>query len=224
MPKQKKDKLLYTPIRKDSYGYIYDHVIIKFDYDVFYDDNNNSTITNGRITEIDKLCLYKSISGRNSIKSIKDYCLDRFINKKFNKDVVSFVTKSGYYGDEGNYEVAISFSEELNCLIDRLNNIDENETKLIEESLILEYGYILPELCGRSWIFRDNILLKEIHPAAGMRHVDYNIVNQYKNQYIKENYNLTCLCLHQRLIDGYHRYSAANQLMLKSINAIDVDY
>jgi hypothetical protein len=214
MAKPKKNKLSYIPIEKNGYGYgqgqyRYGFMVVKYDYEL------------RKITEINKLELYNDICRKKTIDNIKDYCLDRFIAKTLNDKVVHFITKSGYYGEECDFIVDNEFSESLNQFIDRLNNINEDETKLIEEVLILEYGYILPELKDKTWIFFNNIPLIQINPAAGMKHVDFNIVNQYKKQYTEDKYTLTCLCDNRRLIDGYHRFAASNQLKLDKIAVIE---
>ena len=216
-------KVNYNKIIKHSYRdeWEYGYSIVKYDYSSVSGTNDYSSIVNGRITEINHLVLYENICKKYSIDNIRDYCLDRFIKKSLNTDVVSFVVSSGYYGDEAGYKISDSFTEQLNLMIDRINNIDEDESLLIEDILILEYGYILPELKNRKWSFHKNIELDRIHPAAGMRHVQMNIVNEYKKQYEVDKYNLVCLCSGAlRLIDGYHRYSAANQLKLKTIDVV----
>ncbi len=217
MATKKKTKLSYESITNYGYG------IVKYDCHRSYNENGRCTIYNGSITEIDQLSLYKSITGKTTIDNIKDYCLDRFIRKLFVGDIVSFEVESGYYGDEPSYSIANSFTESLNDLINRLNNKETNESELIEEILILEYGYILPELKNRIWSFVKKPL-ELINPAAGMKHIQIDIVNRYKKEFAEEKYNLTCLCEYNfekyRLIDGCHRYSAANQLKLKEINII----
>jgi hypothetical protein len=235
--KAKKIKLPYTSIpfdqtnrfgfRYNGYDYGYTN-LAKYEYDSVYDrDNNYSSIVNGRITKIYPEVLYKLIAGHKKIKSINDYCLDRFIRKSFTHDIVSFKSKRGYYGDEADFSIDASFSESLNQFIDKLNSnngTNDIDTQLIEEVLVLEYGYILPELKNKIWMF-ENVLLNMVNPAAGMRHVTKSIVDEYKKQTIDDEYNLTCLCSNSgaeiyRLIDGYHRYAAAIQLGQIKINAI----
>lgn len=235
MASKKKIKQQYTeiPINNIKYNHslyrygIYDYGyadLVNHDSDSVYDSNNNKTIVNGRITAIKTYNLYKLITGRHSIKSINDYCLDRFIKKSFTKDAVIFITTSGYYGDEADFNISNDFSKNLNEFIQKLNS-QENNSKLIEEILILEYGYVLNELKNREWFF-EKISLNLINPAAGMKHVQKNVVDDYKQEVSDYKYNLTCLCqtLSQgkayRLIDGYHRFSTANQLYLEKIDAV----
>lgn len=204
--------------------YDYGYGVVEYDYDT-QGDGNDRVIT-GSITRINCNSLYENITKKSKIENINDYCLDRFIRKSFTKDVVSFVVRSGYYGGEADYKIADSFGEQLNNFIIQLNNnLDGKEnTNLIEQVLILEYGYILPELKNKIWSF-ETIKLNFINPAAGMKHVQKSIVDEYKNQTIDGKYNLTCVCqlndkLEYRLIDGYHRFAAANQLMLTKMDAI----
>lgn len=231
MATKKKVKLAYKEIMRLDNNHItinkydYGYNIVKLDYDSYYYDRNKSKITNGKITYIDCLNLYEKISGKLKIKNINDYCLDRFIAKSFNKDVVHFVIRDGYYGDEAQYSINDSFGDSLNEFIVKLNsNNGENDSSLIEEILILEYGYILPEIKNKSWRFA-NIDLDYINPAAGMKHVNKVIIDDYKDKVIDNKYNLTCVCQKNnindyRLIDGYHRFAATSQLNLSKIDAI----
>ncbi len=239
MAKSKKVKLDYSSIEKRSNNeFIFDYDVVKYTYaSISGGENNYNQIVNGKITEINHNSLYKQIVKKHSINNIRDYCLDRFIRVNFTNDVVFFVIKSGYYGDEAGFEINNEFIESLNGFINKLNLPDTNETELIEEILMSEYGYILPELKNRNWEFTSDVKLDNINPAAGMRHVNKNIVDGYKKEFKENKYTLTCLVENKqsitydmdsgrnynnslRLIDGYHRYSAANQLKLKTIDII----
>lgn len=179
---------------------------------------------NNKITEINPLSVYKSICRKEDLSSIKDYCLDRFIRKSFTEECISLASNCGYYGDETRVEIKNSFFENLNDFIDKLNNPDANESELIETTLMLEYGYILPELKNKKWEFLSDVDFDKINPAAGMKHVDKLIVDKYKKETSENGYNITCLCANQspwfRLIDGYHRYSAAHQLKFNTVDCV----
>lgn len=137
-------------------------------------------------------------------------------------DSIEFSTSCGYYGHEPGADLDIKVKDQVIEFVGKLNNPSYVENNLIEQVLILEYGFILDELKNKEWKF-ENIPMKDIIPAAGMRHVVKNIIDSYVEDSSSERgpYKLSCVCQKigdkYRLIDGYHRYSVAKQLNNKNI-------
>lgn len=175
-------------------------------------------ITSGEITVINYNSIYNQITGRSYISNVKNYCLNRFINRNITKDSYKFEISTGFYGDEPGAKLNSSVETEVNVFIDTLNgNISDDE--LIEMIFIDEYGFILDELKNKTWIFK-NLPIKNIIPSGGMRHTSKDIIEKYT----ENEWQLSCVCQKvgdkYRLIDGYHRYSAAFKLNKKKIITI----
>lgn len=145
--------------------------------------------------------IIKSNSYEIKINSIKKYCLDRCIRKLITESDVHLSAARGYYGEEVHVSVPEG-NKKLEDLVQYLNT--HTETECIEHSLILEYGFVLPEIKDKAWAL-GAIETNLIH-AQNYKHVSQEIVKQYlaKDNIvlgIKQNNAL-------RLIDGYHRYTA----------------
>lgn len=201
-----------------SYG------LCEWDYDSHTEPCNNyygciTHIDGGRIIKVHHENIYEGITLKNKINNIRDYCLNRFVRKNFTTDSFNFDIKSGYYGDEPGCSLNETTAEKLDLFIDLLNNKLINETTLVEMVLIDEYGFILDELKNKSWAYK-TLPIKDIMPTGGMRHVSKELIEKYS----ENEWQLSCVCQKIgdkfRLIDGYHRYSAALKLNKTKITTI----
>ena len=177
-----------------------------------------SQITNIKINSICYNYIYHDLAKHDVIKDIKDYCLDRALPRLITLDNVTGYGKSGYYGEEFAADLDPNVTDKVNKYLEFLENA--TDTAAIEDVLVKEYGYILDELKNKNW-FMEPVLIKNI--IAGdknhYRKLDPKAIEAYKHK----NYDSSCLCIKilrddtYRLIDGYHRFAAANQNNKKKI-------
>jgi len=198
-------------------------------YDNYY--GNITYIDKGWIEEVRYWDIYLGCNNSDKIESVRDYCLERFIRKTFNKDSFNFRAKSGYYGDEPAVEVVNDVFIKLKEFINTLNDDSVSDSFIVEDILKLEYKFILDELKNKSWKF--NIInTEDIIAGSIMRHTSDEVLEKYLNETkinicdpLEEySVNLGCICQKIgnkfRLIDGYHRYATAVKLKFPKIIAI----
>lgn len=188
--------------------------LAEYDYNSYYSGERYETrthITDGKITEVNYNSILWTITGSVKITNIKSYCLDRYIRRNINISSFEFDINQGYYGDEASCSLNDNDAKKINIFVDLLNDKSKKDNSLVELVLIEEYGFILDELKNKEWKF-NKVKLNDIIVPTAMRHVQKEIIDEY----VKVDKDLSCLCQKVgdkcRLIDGYHRYSAAKQL------------
>lgn len=216
--------------KTDSFG---SYGLCEYDYSSHTEPSGNyygciTHIDRGWITNVNHSYIYYSSKDKNVIENIRDYCLDRYIRRNLTKESFEFVIHGGYYGDEPGTRFNTNDAEKFDRFIDSLNDQSITDSSLIESVLTDEYGFILDELKNKTWHFSKQ-LLTDVIPAAGMRHTSKTIIENYIKESSdvspdSDSLDLTCLCQkiknQYRLIDGYHRYSAAKKLNQSKIITI----
>lgn len=189
-----------------------------------------SRIDGGTIKEIKYNAIYCAINNKGTIESVRDYCLERFLRLNILTKDVEFVVNSGYYGDEPSCSLDLKCKNKISDFIHDLNDQNIDDCIFVEQVLNDEYSFILEELKNKEWNY-SIVDVKSIIPAAGMRHTSKKIIEkyieevkwEYKHDDDERDYALKLSCLCQkvgdkyRLIDGYHRYSAALKIGMKQI-------
>lgn len=142
-------------------------------------------------------------------KEIDLYCIDRILRsyKIYNKDNWDISVIRGYYGEEiGDVLISQSLAVKIQHDIDKLFTLQSLNEK-INFILEIEYGYLLPELKGKSYEVveiskKDVVFGQEGH---------YKKIQTYDlDHYLDVNYSgIKGLVIESngkyRVIDGYHR-------------------
>lgn len=150
------------------------------------------------------------------------YCIQQ-ITYKSGIDVDSFevVVCGGYYGEElqnpiFNHKDKACLIENYKKLLTMINSADQ-----VKYILELEYGHILPALKKMNKVEIKNINPKEISLGNEDYHKKINLMNLKK---YKEYQGIYGVCIQNknnlRLIDGYHRVTAALQSKSDKIDVI----
>jgi len=205
---------LYEKISKFDFS---DHMLYDYDYEYNCEDNNCDGICRcGTIVnfQIESVVLNENFINKffrlynKDIKSdqyIFKYALDRIFEsyiKKYDYEIFRPNIIHSYYGEELQGVHLEDF--ELIELLIKIKNF--NHTKLIEQILITEYGYILDSLKDCHYekedLHFDDI---KILNHKYVQKLDQSLIDKYQDYWsfraiIDNNY---------RLIDGYHRTMAA---------------
>lgn len=145
--------------------------------------------------------------------SLRFYCLERMLSciLRQNPDCFEVRITNGYYGQETDgVDVNSSVLAQINTFIRKLNDPSYSTDKLVEETLIAEYGYLLPQLKDKHWQLLLPVRLECISPNnESYRGTSKSAIEQYQ-----KHPRLSCLCRRAKsdlflLVDGYHRYAAA---------------
>ena len=160
----------------------------------------------------------------NITKEVNLYTIDKIlrINSVYNSEVWNIKISKGYYGEEiESISIIKSLSDKIDDQLDTAFSIVDL-TKRIEYLLLLEYGYILPELKDCKYkiatINTDDIIF-------GSDYQYDKISKENLNYYNDVNYNLFRGIVipkadKYRLIDGYHRCYATKLKKIEIIKAI----
>lgn len=167
-----------------------------------------SRITSTRASEIN------TFEGKREIlKLIEDpedspltkYCIDRAVSAVLKRGVsLNIPIVGGYYGEE----IGRVTLNEMPDIIRAIEEVKDSESPL-EAALIIEYGYLLPSLAGKTWETR-TLKTKDVDaPNLDYQNkLDPVAIERYENWTLPRG-----VVLEQgdryRLVDGYHRYTAA---------------
>lgn len=163
----------------------------------------------------------KIVRANKLIRDFRFYCLDRFISclLRKNPDCFGVNVCRGYYGEETNgITMDIGVSGKINSFVTQLNKSKTvaHYRSLVEQVLKDEYGYLLPNVSKKTWKY-ECIHITNIKPGNdNYKSLNHKIVTQYTDEYARKNEYLSCLCRKVDdnnfvLVDGYHRYIAANK-------------
>jgi hypothetical protein len=169
-----------------------------------------SKITNARILDVDTLRLSKDI-GVYLDTEIDEYCVERILARSglHDRSAYDISIVSGYYGQEiGN----VTFRG--TSLVPEILNLlgEKDDLVKILKTLKYEYGYILPSLMNKTKVEIKEVAIASI--SAGQtdhyKRLDRDAIERYKEAkstlpqmvVVEDNGYF-------RLIDGYHRYAAA---------------
>ena len=150
--------------------------------------------------------------------SFEYYCLERTISclLRDNPDCFKISVHSGYYGQEtGAVNLDSNVVSAINKFVDNLKvKTKKQRNDMVELILTQEYGYVIPALKDKDWEYH-TVPLSNIFPGnENYRNTDRETVTQYSERLIEEG-NLSCLCKRVDdkyiLVDGYHRFAAANK-------------
>lgn len=146
------------------------------------------------------------------------YCIDRIINRYGLSDTSNWEPEvtGGYYGEEVD-GATFCDSEKLITSISELL-LKESDDEKIEFILEHEYGYILPDASNKNWRITQ-VHIGDIKANNEQHYVKLNKdkIDEYCN-IVKDDENyIIAICLPNeetgiyRIIDGYHRYTAAEK-------------
>lgn len=171
-----------------------------------------STIVNARVEDVPYAKLAEEIAPESLLLK---YCVERILRHfKSLRDPHYWDIKveGGYYGEElGEIRLNRDVADSISNLLMSLENATDNE--IVETSLQVEYGFVLPTLKNKTWTLErvslGNVDLGNKHHAANL---DEERVARYQ---VKEEQPIVGLLLHSddkyRVIDGYHRITAAKK-------------
>jgi hypothetical protein len=156
------------------------------------------------------------------------YALERMLRalQVYKPEHWRFTKVAGYYGEEvGEIKLVWEKAAEIEDEAAKICALPEREQ--IEHALVLEYGYLLDEIKGRDWKV-ETVPLK--HVVLGQREykegLDRDVVARYKH-YQRSLPHAICLAsdplsgpVEYRVIDGYHRITAANERGLVQLKII----
>lgn len=148
------------------------------------------------------------------------YCMDRiFRHANLMQESFEWVSENGYYGQELQ---GIYLTEDLERAM--RNHYDEliashTITDKINYVLTNEYGFLLPRIKGLNWYFMSVYVKDIIIPNVDYytKKLDKNLISYYKDWKLP-------ICLideNNKLIDGYHRYTANSNLEMMSVLKLD---
>lgn len=182
-------------------------VKISIDYDMFFQNLcDKKELTNKR----DK-------RGSIEISSIKEYVLHRLVNLLKPDDFKANIY-GGYYGEEID-SVTFNTSEHFfPHIFNLLNNYDYDDNKGIYLCLEQEYGYVLDKIKDKTWKMQ-MVDINEID-ADGYKKNSLETIQKYKESVIELTVMAEKINNKFKLIDGYHRFSAAKAIGLKKIKVI----
>jgi len=168
---------------------------------------------------VDNLARHLSRNHRNLSPMSKKtkYCIDRFLRAKkvYNPENWDIGISNGYYGEEIDGVHFHGGQKELNKELFKLLKMPFD--KQIEETLKLEYGFLLPELENQKWVVSE---ISKSYLKLGNERWAKKILtdNYYNNDNMPE---IKGLALKQgnyyRLMDGYHRILALEDQKIKII-------
>lgn len=177
---------------------------------------HHGTITNTRINSVDIDALIKDLLG-SSKEMIDAYCIDRIIRLSDIKETSSWrvLTHHGYYGEE-TCGVELS-STILNSVIDSLKEMNKgSDADKIKFCLKEEYGSVLEQLKPLSNVKSEDVKVQDIElfNDSYQRKLNKKYIDQYNNFDLPR-----AICVKAgkkyRVIDGYHRMTAAVNSNLK---------
>lgn len=156
------------------------------------------------------------------------YALERMLRalQVYQPENWQVTTSPGYYGEEiAQVTLAWEKAAEIEEQAAKICALPEREQ--IEQALVLEYGYLLDDLKGRDWKV-ETVALKDV--VLGQREyrqgLDRGAVARYKH-YQRSLPQAVCLAsdpltgpVEYRVIDGYHRITAANERHLDKVEIV----
>lgn len=195
---------------------------LHYNVDVTYDNGTDececgddycrcSTIVNTTVESIPYDRLAEEIAPESIL--IK-YCVERILRHfKPLREQSSWdiEVEGGYYGEElGEVKLNKDVAETLSNILLSLENATDNQA--IETALQVEYGFVLPTLKDKNWTLERvavaELELKNKHHAA-------NLDEEQVVSYRIDEKPVVGLVLHldnkYRVIDGYHRITAAKK-------------
>lgn len=183
-----------------------------------------SVITNTSVpVNVNNAYNLASLSAKNNKlhNDLRFYCLERMLSCLIRENPNCFEVGvcNGYYGQETT-GVTID-SGVVNLINNFIRDLNKGQSKihyrnLVESTLRAEYGYVLPAIEGKDWDI-SKVSVKDIKPSHdSYRGSNAGAIAQYADRYMSEsNGLLSCLCKKVNdtytLIDGYHRYAAAQR-------------
>jgi hypothetical protein len=216
--KPKTDNLVYIEDVNFHYG-----LDIKYDSQNMWRDSDYHSsdcyIVNARIEKFDPIEISRRICSENSIKGIDVYFVDRIINLgNFKKEDFDIEVVGGYYGDEiGSVKLDIT-AEKVVLINSQINHM--LALKTLKEKLFycldLEYNSLLPEL--ETLYYSEETIPKDQVKFYNERYMERRV--PVLDRYLKYPYVVALLIENgkdYRLIDGYHRFSAAQGKNIRAI-------
>jgi hypothetical protein len=193
-----------------KFKYINVNKIIEIIYNKYF-DNSILSKRDSKLSEI----LW------NISDEINFYTIDRICRFFKIWENIEVIKKPGYYGEEID-SVKIKNSHKLEELINIGLSINDLN-KRIEYLLVLEYGYLLPELEKRDWELseiniNDIIIRNEYH----LNKVLQKDLEHYSNINYNNIKGIIILTENNKwkLIDGYHRISQVNSGFIKVLKGV----
>jgi hypothetical protein len=213
------------------------HSGVDYDYESYYACANGSnccdhdycrcrTIQNARVKNIDPI-LFASVYTDKIEDEFLRYCIDRLVCSSGLLCASSWEVSvhGGYYGEEvdgatPDPSLEKSFKDSLIALTKSKNNYER-----LKLTLEAEYGHLIPALNKNNY----KVSIENVSPdLIKLGNDDYMRKIDKKNLIFYKEYNLPrAVCFHEgkhyRVIDGYHRTTAALQNKLETIKIISLE-
>lgn len=172
-----------------------------------------SRIVNAHVTKVDLPSVGERISVERKTKNEIDlYCIDRVLAayKIYDKDFWNIKICNGYYGQEiDSVKLDPTRANKIDAELDRILGL-KSTTEKIEALLTLEYGYVLDALFNCEYeikeIDKTDIKFQREHYTK----LDQSVIESYKKYDLPRGIVVAERDKY-RLIDGYHRVSAADE-------------
>ena len=175
-----------------------------------------SRIISTRVESVDLASIMNSYTDETKLSEIETYCLDRIlrIEKLYDKNSFEVNTCSGYYGDE--VESVHIVSDVKQAIKNKLNEISNlSDVEKIKKVLEYEYGYLLDAIKDAKSVEIKEVPFDSIKIGNDSYHSKIKDFEMYKDydgpiavcDIIPLGLQKTSAMY--KIIDGYHRYSAA---------------
>jgi hypothetical protein len=162
--------------------------------------------------------IVRSISEKIESKFLK-YAVDRIVHHLKLDNSFETAVVGGYYGEEtgGTY---LTSNANQNMITNLTALKDLSDIDIVKYVLTMEYGYLLDSIKDCQEVEITEIDLNLISFNNEYRKKIDNSENYYDEKYDQPRGIFIKNGEKYRLIDGYHRVGKANQLKMKTINAI----
>jgi len=170
-----------------------------------------STIVNTQVSSVPYEKLAEEIAPESILLK---YCVERILRHfKPLREQSSWdiEVEGGYYGEElGEVKLDKNVAETLATILHSLEDATDNQA--VETALNVEYGFILPTLKDKTWTL-ERVAVAELD--LGNKHHAANLDEERVDSYRVEKQPVIGLLLKAdnkyRVIDGYHRITAAKR-------------
>jgi len=169
------------------------------------------TIDNAKVNEVPVDKLAAEIAPESLLVQ---YCVERILQHfkpLHDPDSWDIEVEGGYYGEEiESVKIKPQVAETLANILLSLNGATDNQ--VVETALNVEYGFVLPTLKDKTWTL-ERVALANVE--LGAKHHAANLNEEQVDKYRINEKPVSGLMLYSdgkyRVIDGYHRITAAKK-------------
>jgi hypothetical protein len=186
--------------------------------------NRCSKIISTQVESVNLDSIISSYTDETNLSEIERYCLDRIlrIEKLYDKDSFEVNTCSGYYGEEiESVKIIPSVKQSINDKLMEISTLSDVEK--IKKVLEYEYGYLLDSIKDAKSAKIVEVPFESIKVGNKSYHSKIKDFEMYKDYegpiaVCLQKCDYTCNKISDiwedprfdyRIVDGYHRYSAA---------------